>query len=66
MKMVCPICFRKVSVTSKMVIRRHGFRRDRWNIKNIKVDSSPCKGSGQIGITDKQNEPLINDINNRN
>jgi len=63
MKKYCPICFREMSTNSNGKIYRHGFKRNRWifngtpklkSTKYKKVDSSPCRGSGKIGLTLKQ------------
>lgn len=65
MKKYCPICFRKVSINKKGRVYRHGFKKNRWvfngkvsikKVKYKKVDSSPCEGTGQTGITRKQIE----------
>ena len=63
MKKYCPVCFRKISVNKNGRMLRHGFKKNRWvwkrqeSIKKSefkKVDSSPCRGSGKIGLTLKQ------------
>ena len=63
MKKYCPICFREMSTSTNGKIYRHGFKKNRWifngtpKLKNEeykKVDSSPCRGSGKIGLTLKQ------------
>lgn len=57
MKQYCPVCLRKISITINYKIRRHGFERNKWEIvQNIwtKVDGSPCKGTGQIGLSLRQ------------
>ena len=60
MKKYCSICFRKIFTNSNGKIYRHGFKKNRWissnigdvnNIKYKKVDSSPCPGSGKVGLT---------------
>lgn len=60
MKKYCPICFREISTNVKGKVYRHGFRKNRWIFKDKaklqeaeykKVDSSPCKGSGKVGLT---------------
>lgn len=59
MKKYCSVCFRKISINKNGRICRHGFKKNRWiindfssieNHKYKKVDSSPCPGSGKIGI----------------
>ena len=59
MKRYCPVCFRKISTDSKAKICRHGFKKNRYvlidkpgdNLREvwIKVDGSPCRGSGKVG-----------------
>jgi len=59
MKRICPICFREISTNKNGRICRHGFKKNRWifkknasieDIKYKKVDSSPCLGTGKIGL----------------
>ena len=57
MRQYCPVCFREISTTTNGKIHRHGFERNKWKIIQniyIKVDGSPCKGTGQFGLTEKQ------------
>jgi len=65
MKRYCSVCFREITISVRGKICRHGFKKDRWvfdgdaNLNNVeykKVDSSPCRGSGKIGLTAKQLE----------
>ncbi len=65
MKKYCSVCYREISTNSNGKIYRHGFKKNRWifsgkpklkNVKYRKVDGSPCKGSGKIGLTLKQIE----------
>ena len=60
MKKYCPICFREITTNTNGKICRHGFKKNRWifdgkpNMGNItykKVDSSPCRGTGKVGLT---------------
>ena len=61
MKKYCPVCFREITTNVNGKICRHGFKKNRWvlidnpgdNLKEvwIKVDGSPCRGSGKIGLT---------------
>ena len=61
MKKYCSVCFRKISININGRICRHGFRKNRWifnddpdmieDVKYKKVDSSPCGGSGKMGLT---------------
>lgn len=73
--MVCPVCYREITVTVNGLIRRHGFRKDRWasvsgskdpNIRqSVRVDGKPCEGSGKIGLTITQAKPTIEEIEKR-
>ena len=73
--MVCPICYREISVTVNGIIRRHGFRKDRWasvsgsknpNVKqSVRVDGKPCEGSGKVGLTKVHVKPIIEEIKER-
>jgi len=65
MKMCCPVCCREVSTTKGGLIRRHGFRKDRWTTDGVKVDGKPCAGSGRTGLTIKESQPIINKLNDR-
>jgi hypothetical protein len=75
MKMICPVCFREISVTVNGKIRRHGFRKDRWSSnsgsksphvkQSIRVDGKPCEGSGKIGLTIVQTKPIFNELEKR-
>ncbi len=66
MKRYCSVCHRKISVNKNGKICRHGFKKDRWVLIDdpgfgidagyMKVDGSPCKGSGKIGLSLKQLE----------
>lgn len=65
MKKYCPVCFRKISTNTKGKIYRHGFKKNRWIFderpkigftKYKQVDSSPCRGSSRIGLSEKQLE----------
>ena len=69
MKKYCPVCFREISTNVKGKIYRHGFRKNRWifdespkinNIKYKKVDGSPCRGSGKIGLILRQLKKVKN------
>jgi hypothetical protein len=60
MKKYCPFCFREISTNVRGKICRHGFRKNRWifdgdpkidQVEYKKVDSSPCRGSGKVGLT---------------
>ena len=60
MKKYCPVCFREISTSHRGKICRHGFKKNRWifngkpkldNVEYRKVDSSPCNGSGKVGLT---------------
>jgi len=54
MKKYCPICFREITTNTNGKICRHGFRKNRWILNEEdykKVDSSPCRGSGKVGLT---------------
>jgi len=60
MKRYCPVCYRKISTNHKGKICRHGFKKNRWifkdktsinDIEYKKVDGSPCRGSGKVGLT---------------
>ena len=59
MKKYCPVCFREISTSRRGKICRHGFKKNRWifngepklrNAEYRKVDSSPCRGSGKVGL----------------
>ncbi|GAG33518.1 unnamed protein product, partial [marine sediment metagenome] len=63
MKRYCSVCQRRISVSSNGKICRHGFKKNRWifsgspklaNTKYRKVDGTPCKGSGKLGLSLKQ------------
>jgi len=65
MKKYCSICFREITTSVNGKVCRHGFKKNRWifkgeaKLKEVeykKVDSSPCRGSGRIGLTAKQLE----------
>ncbi len=60
--MICPICYRNIGVTSKGIIKRHGFRRKRWDINGDRTDSVPCPGSGRIGRKNEQEELLLEEL----
>ncbi len=60
MKKYCPTCFREISTNINGKICRHGFKKNRWIFEGDaklkaaaykKVDGSPCRGSGKIGLT---------------
>ena len=60
MKKYCPVCFREITTNTNGKICRHGFKKNRWvfdgkaKLKEAeykKVDSSPCRGSGKVGLT---------------
>ena len=60
MRKCCPACFREISTNINGKICRHGFKKNRWVFngdpklgkpKYKKVDSSPCGGSGKVGLT---------------
>ena len=62
MKRICPICSREISTNRNGKICRHGFKKNRWifdddsslnDSEYKKVDSTPCPGSGKIGLRNK-------------
>ena len=63
--MYCPVCYREISVTSSGRIRRHGFKKDRWNTLYVRVDSKACKGSGRTGLSSKEAEPIVEELRER-
>ena len=73
MKKYCSVCKRKIGVNKNGKVCRHGFKRNRWVFINapeipgeteyMKVDGSPCRGSGKIGLTLKQLEKRKNGSN---
>ena len=72
MKKICPVCHREISVTDRGRIRRHGFKKDRWERRSvdknseeeyIRVDGKSCEGTGKRGLPIKENnELMINDL----
>ncbi len=66
MKKYCSVCYRRISVNVNGKIYRHGFKKNRWILIDdpgfgieegyMKIDGSPCSGSGKIGLVLKQVE----------
>lgn len=60
MKKYCPVCFREMNTNINGRVYRHGFKKNRWIFEGNpklgtteykKVDGSPCRGSGKVGLT---------------